>query len=67
MSEAGGPTLIEDRQNLKSSKTNRKFWQKKDKTQGDAVITGPNNYGKLQVPHVIYASGGNSTKTLSDA
>lgn len=56
ISTAGGPTLLYDRQilpfRIMSGKEVRCL-------PGNAVITGPNNYGQLQVPYVIHAVGPN--------
>ena len=50
---AGGPQLLNDRQQLPELSPGVRC-----KT-GDAVITGPNNYGSLNVPFVIHAVGPN--------
>jgi O-acetyl-ADP-ribose deacetylase (regulator of RNase III) len=50
---AGGPKLAKDRKKLKLIKRGIRC------LTGDAVITGPNEYGKIQTPYVIHAVGPN--------
>jgi O-acetyl-ADP-ribose deacetylase (regulator of RNase III) len=50
---AGGPKLAKDRKKLELIKKGIRC------LTGDAVITGPNEYGKIQTPYVIHAVGPN--------
>ncbi|GAX19298.1 hypothetical protein FisN_4Lh126 [Fistulifera solaris] len=50
---AGGRKLAKDRRKLKLIKKGIRC------LTGDAVITGPNEYGKIQTPYVIHAVGPN--------
>lgn len=53
ISNAGGPTLLNDRMNLPQLETGVRC------RTGSAVLTGPNSYGSLRVPYVIHAVGPN--------
>lgn len=50
---AGGPNLANDRLMIKLLKKGIRCFT------GDAVITGPNDYGYIQTPYVIHAVGPN--------
>ena len=66
VSDAGGPKLKVDRQNL-PVKYSKRLLKNVRCPEGKAVMTGPNSYGKLRVPYVIHAFGGFSTQSLSSA
>ena len=53
--DAGGSQLMKDRRRLLQEKL---IWT------GSAVITGPDTYGSLRVPYVIYAFGPNFTTLM---
>ncbi|KAL7533680.1 hypothetical protein ACHAXR_005382 [Thalassiosira sp. AJA248-18] len=71
VSDAGGPNLDKDRHNHNKLSTKGEYRREKEQfcAEGSAVILGPNKYGRLQVPYVIYASGGggNSDEILSSS
>lgn len=53
ISEAGGETLYQDREKLPMISLGMRCMV------GDAVITGPNDYGSIGTPYVIHAVGPN--------
>ncbi|CAJ1954393.1 unnamed protein product [Cylindrotheca closterium] len=52
INQAGGESLIRDRRSIALLPNSNARCQ-----TGKAVVTGPNNYGNLQVPYVIHAVG----------
>jgi O-acetyl-ADP-ribose deacetylase (regulator of RNase III) len=58
ISSAGGPNLDRDRAKLRIVAVNN-FGHPVRCPVGQAVVTGPDEYGSLQVPYVIHAVGPN--------